>query len=196
MQLLQLITVGVQRAPHFNPNMNNENKLDSFLTDFFLNQPAHSVLDVGGGRNAPYSLWLAEHGADVDVIEKEGCEKGVLENPKIKCFSSDFRDWALPEKPKYDLVLLRSVLHYFPTDYVRGELLNKISSIVLPGGFIYISTMTPASEDRYFTDPKDIALALPEFSLIKDEVRTTPELSKIPGYPVHTTWKLLYQKKS
>jgi 2-polyprenyl-3-methyl-5-hydroxy-6-metoxy-1,4-benzoquinol methylase len=119
-----------------------------------------SVLEVGCGCGTE-SLWMALHGACVEAIDvKEDrltvarARKAYLEDANqsaIECRFERISVLDLPRGSNFDLVWMEQAFHHLEP---RAEVLDRLSELVSPGGFIVISeanALNPLLQALLFT---------------------------------------------
>jgi 2-polyprenyl-3-methyl-5-hydroxy-6-metoxy-1,4-benzoquinol methylase len=106
--------------------------------------PSGRVLDVGLGT-AKEAIWLAENGWDVEGVEpstdmyKIALERATSKGVHIQLHLTDL--FSFHADKAYDLVVCQMVLHFFEDDDV-ARTIEKLKSLVAPGGRIYISVFS------------------------------------------------------
>ena len=111
--------------------------------DRYVN-PGDRVLDVGGGPGR-YSLYLAERGADVTLLDlspgnvafarEKAKEKGL--SLQIDC--ADARDLAGKTEGLYDVVLLMGPLYHLQSEEDRRRAVEECLKRLKPGGVLCVA---------------------------------------------------------
>ncbi|HWA64306.1 MAG TPA: class I SAM-dependent methyltransferase [Candidatus Paceibacterota bacterium] len=163
--------------------------IHSFLTDIFAERKPSSVLDLGAGEGL-FSIYAASFEAHVTAVDLKPFPEYLHGHPLIKTINQDIGSWISQNKQTFDCIIVRSVLHYFAPEFVQTNLLPKLAESTIPGGVIYIGTMTPdESAGKFFHDPETIATAIAPLTLVsKDEVVTGDSGKK------HIFYHLVFQK--
>ncbi len=169
--------------------MKTEDKADDIIKTVLEAGSISSGLDLGAG-DCKYSMYLSKRGAKMDAVDLKDRPQSIDGYKDINYTKSDVRSFDLSDK-QYDIILLRSVLHYLtPND--AEELLKKIKGHINKDGFVYIFTMTPPLEsDRFLYAPETITKILSPFTLTKKEELRTPEEGQSDR--IHYSWRLLYR---
>jgi SAM-dependent methyltransferase len=102
-----------------------------------------SALDIGAG-DGETSLWLLDHGFQVDALEinpDRGLQLGArMEDPKLRWHSCSILDFPLPIA-YYSLIIAGAVLHFIPPSKLE-HLANAIIAALRPSGMLLASAFT------------------------------------------------------
>jgi 2-polyprenyl-3-methyl-5-hydroxy-6-metoxy-1,4-benzoquinol methylase len=107
-------------------------------------KPVDKVLDIGGGPGR-YSLWFAEKGCDVTLLDLSGAnvafakERAVERGLKIQTVSGDAREADRLVCGKFDHILLMGPMYHLLEEADRITAVNAALNLLKPGGTIYIS---------------------------------------------------------
>lgn len=149
------------------------------------------VLDIGAG-NCDISEYFYNNGSEVVIVEPnigDKCKKmegatlirGYIEDQELR-------------KGAYDLVIMRSIIHYLTPESLHKKVLPKIEKSIKKDGFLYIFTMTPPNNSsRFFHSPGFILKNLPSMSLINKEEKHQKMVFKNKEIN-HMTWELVFRK--
>lgn len=152
-----------------------------------LEQNPTEVLDLGAGDGL-LSIYAASFGAHVDAIDIKPFPDYLIGHPRISLINEDIHNWISREKTMYDLIIARSIFHYFPDDFLT-KLLLYIRGSLKDGGYLYIATMTPDTQaGKFFHDPKWIERML-DLSLAAEET----VISEFNGHN-HSFFNCLFKK--
>lgn len=107
-------------------------------------KPGEKVLDIGGGPGR-YSLWLAQKGCDVTLVDlsteniRFAKDKAGERQLPLRALEGDARtvDSLLTEQ--YDHVLLMGPLYHLLEERDRIKAVNASLKLLKPGGVIFIS---------------------------------------------------------
>jgi trans-aconitate methyltransferase len=126
---------------------------NALLEDWLPHIPIGRALDIGAGDGSN-SLWLANAGFQVDVIERdpESCMRlrEIIEHASIDVHAIDIMDYELSEDV-YALIYAGAVLHFLkPTDL--WTLADRMVSSLMIGGFLIAQVFT--TDDPGFAELK------------------------------------------
>lgn len=164
--------------------------IDSQFFKIFSERKIKTVLDIGTG-DGKYAVYSASMGAKVDAIDTEACPDYLKNHPNIKFSKTSVEKWKGGKK--YDLIIFRSVIHYIRPEVFIAKIAPKLIKSLNSKGIIYITTITPSGEEKFFHNPEKISEALKPLRLIfKKEVKSVFEINgkKSP----HSFWYLEYEK--
>ena len=134
----------------------NREKADETIEKIVNDGDIKSVLGIGAGSGFE-ALYCAEKGIQVDAVDPSG----VTVHKNIRHLKMKAEEWCKPQnEKKYDLIILRSVLHFLKPEFVTKELLPKINSLLNENGFVYILLPHPVDEERYNHSREQIREAL------------------------------------
>lgn len=102
------------------------------------------ILDLGCGTtaNLPLTPGRFRHYHGVDISRRAIARARALRRPNTSFEVADILTYESRER--YDAILLREVLYYFPTERVP-DLLQRLSQMLEPGGRILVSIYDVAS---------------------------------------------------
>ena len=164
--------------------------LDQFFLDFYKKEKNNikEVLDVGTGKGT-YALFLSSNGANVEAIDIVDSSEIFINSSGIKFTQETILTYAI-KKNYFDLIIMRSVLHYLKPDEVQ-KIAFRIMSGLKNGAFLYIETMTPSHEDRYLHLPLDLVNMFNGLYL-REKVEEVREIEKGKN---HFYWHLIFVKR-
>ena len=121
-----------------------------------LSVGANNILEIGCGSGMLMSgcAPLVDHycGIDVSGTAIATLEKGVADigwkNVRLYEMSAaeiDENSEKLLENGRFDLIIINSVIQYFPSSAYLHEVLNKASSLIAPGGYFFLGDIRAAS---------------------------------------------------
>jgi SAM-dependent methyltransferase len=107
----------------------------------FAPEPPATVLDIGGAAGA-YSLWLAERGYSVHLIDatprlvaEAERRSSLAERPLASCRVGDGRALDIPERTA-DMVLLMGPMYHLTESRDRAQALHEATRVLKPGGWL------------------------------------------------------------
>lgn len=152
-----------------------------------------SVLDIGAGDGF-FALYCASFGANVDVVDIKKFPPYLNKHPKLSLIKKSLGRFKISPHKRYDLIIVRSVLHFLEPKVVFGHLLPQLKKSLRRGGSIYIATMTPPENSgRFLYTPKELTKELFPLKLISKKTRKSMFKIKNKSY-AHTFWRLVYRK--
>jgi 2-polyprenyl-3-methyl-5-hydroxy-6-metoxy-1,4-benzoquinol methylase len=161
-------------------------EVDEVVKKILAENQVRQVLDMGAGDGLD-ALWCAQNGAKVDAIDIDASAQELLKHNGINFINAKIEDWINNGSPKnkYDLVILRSVLHFLKPEFVFDDLLPKLPSLIHEGGFLYIFGVLPSPDAERFSYTKEgIVAGLSEFEeVLLEQVENT------------NNYRLLFRKK-
>jgi amino acid adenylation domain-containing protein len=121
-----------------------------------LSVGAKNILEIGCGSGMLMSgcAPLVEHycGIDVSGAAIDALAKGVADigwdNVRLYEISADEIDKnsdKLLENGHFDLIIINSVIQYFPSSAYLHKVLNKAALLIAPGGYLFLGDIRPAS---------------------------------------------------
>lgn len=124
-----------------------ENRPEFLITCRYINRyikAGDKVLDIGGGPGR-YSLWLAEKGCDVTLLDlspqnisfakKKAVEQGVA----LKTLTGDARTVDETVEGVYDYILLMGPLYHLLEESDRIKAIKASLRLLKPNGIIFVS---------------------------------------------------------
>ena len=137
---------------HYNAGVEAEwgridNRPEFILTCRFLSRyikPGDSVLDIGGGPGR-YSLWLAEKGCDVTLLDlspenvKFAAAKAREKNLSIRALEGNALTADSSVTGTFDHVLLMGPLYHLLTEGEREQAVHAALRLIKPGGLLCVS---------------------------------------------------------
>jgi ubiquinone/menaquinone biosynthesis C-methylase UbiE len=113
----------------------------------FAPEPPATVLDIGGAAGA-YSLWLAERGYSVHLIDatprlvaEAERRSSLAERPLASCRIGDARALDVPDATAH-IVLLLGPLYHLTEASDRARALNEASRVLKPGGWLFAAAIS------------------------------------------------------
>ncbi len=125
----------------------DRHRIEFELTKRFLNRyikEKDKVLDIGGGPGR-YSLYLAERGCDVTLVDLSeanidyALHKAEEQGLTLKAFVCDAREIERQTSKLYDHILLMGPLYHLLEEKDRINTVNSCLNLLKPGGIIFIS---------------------------------------------------------
>lgn len=107
-------------------------------------KPGDKVLDIGGGPGR-YSLWLAEKGCDVTLVDlsteniRFAREKAKERKLSLRALEGDARTVDSLFTEQFDHVLLMGPLYHLLEESDRIKAVNASLKLLKPGGVIFVS---------------------------------------------------------
>jgi 2-polyprenyl-3-methyl-5-hydroxy-6-metoxy-1,4-benzoquinol methylase len=162
--------------------------IPKFLKEILFSNNIRRVLDLGAGVGR-LSTYCAGFGATVDAVDIKPFPPELHKNSHIKLFNADIEQWLDSNDQKYDLIILRSILHYFSPEIVHKKILPLVREKLNKSGHLYIATITPIPNSNKFPHtPEEIIKSLPALILkAREEVVTNVEGVK------QTFWHFLFK---
>ena len=124
-----------------------DNRPEFLITCRYINRyikAGYKVLDIGGGPGR-YSLWLAEKGCDVTLLDlspqnvsfakKKAAERGLTLNALV----GDARTVDETAPGLYDCILLMGPLYHLLEESDRIKAINASLRLLKPDGIIFVS---------------------------------------------------------
>jgi trans-aconitate methyltransferase len=128
--------------------------------------PDAKILDLGCGTSANLPLtpgrYRHYHGVDISVAAIQRAR--TLGRPDTSFETADILTYETGEK--YDAILLREVLYYFPTEKVAGLLLH-LANFLEPGGKIFVQVWDAYARSEYTEVVRGCGL-----QVVEERVRT------------------------
>ena len=152
---------------NYDANAENEwNRLEGFHFEFEITKRylqkfmrGKTVLDIGGGPGR-YSIWLAEQGYDVTLVDlsdgnaalaKEKCkERGV----SVGVHVCDARDLSRLGSGKFDNVLLMGPLYHLSAVKDRERCVKEAKKHLAKGGTLFASFITITAGYNFYLDER------------------------------------------
>ena len=129
-----------------------------------------SALDIGAG-DGETSLWLLDHGFQVDALEinpDHALQLGTrIEHPALRWHSCSILDFPLPIE-YYSLIIAGAVLHFIPSAKLE-HLANAIIAALRPHGLLLASGFTV--DDPSHQDPSAEGAVAVHHYFAADELR-------------------------
>ena len=117
------------------------------LIERFAPPPPATVLDIGGAAGA-YSLWLAERGYAVHLIDaaprlvaEAERRSRLAPKPLASCRVGDARQLDIPEKTA-DAVLLMGPMYHLTEAADRARALHEVTRVLKPGGWLFAAAIS------------------------------------------------------
>lgn len=163
------------------------------LKNLILEHGASNILDLGAGDTFT-SLYCASLGARVDAVDNKKFPDYITQHSRITLVRKPLEQFIANSKRRYDLIILRSVLHFLPSTTAYQDVLQKLPKLLKRGGFVYIATMTsPKGSGRFLYTPREITEALHALKLVLK--KTEKSLFRVRGKVYkHFFWRLVYKK--
>ncbi len=170
-----------------------KSKIEPELFKVLAEEKPRRILDIGAGLGE-IALYCAKVGLKVDIIEKRKLSADLAGNSKIKLIEKEIKKWKAGERPVYDLIILRSVIHFFPQIFLSKRLFPQVVKSLKRGGLIYILTMTvPESSGRFTYKPEYLIKVFRPLKLVfKKEIKKVHKLGQFRQE--HKTWQLFFKK--
>lgn len=107
-------------------------------------KPGDVILDIGGGPGR-YSLYLAQKGCDVTLLDlspentKFAVQRAIEQGLTIKTISGDAREAHKLAPGQYDHVLLMGPMYHLLEETERKDAVNTALKLLKSGGILYAS---------------------------------------------------------
>lgn len=148
---------------YYNANVENEWNRIAGRPEFLLTcrmldryiKPGDVILDIGGGPGR-YSLYLAQKGCDVTLLDlspentKFAAERAIERGLTIKTISGDAREADKLALGQYDHVLLMGPMYHLLEEQDRITAINASLCLLKPSGIIFISFLNMFSGIIYY----------------------------------------------
>jgi SAM-dependent methyltransferase len=163
--------------------------VDLWIEEILKKGNITSVLDIGAG-NLIDALACARAGARVDAVDIKPMPPIERRDEEVTYHQTDIASWFTTNHfKKYDLVILRSILHYLSPQFIFETLTPTLGSLANTSGFVYVFlSVPPPDSERFIYSADEITGALQKvgFALQKQEcVVSNKKTSAV---------RLLYQK--
>jgi ubiquinone/menaquinone biosynthesis C-methylase UbiE len=113
----------------------------------FAPEPPATVLDIGGAAGA-YSLWLAERGYSVHLIDatprlvaEAERRSSLAERPLASCRVGDARALDIADGTA-DMVLLMGPMYHLTESRDRAQALHEATRVLQPGGWLFAAAIS------------------------------------------------------
>ena len=119
--------------------------MDIFFNKFSeLLKPGLTVLDLGAGSGR-HAKYMAKNGLNVVAVDRAANDPHV---PNITWHTMEIQNWlsSIPSDEKYDAILMRNIIQFFSSEYIKDTLLPTLLSHLKPDGIVAIET--------FFRDPE------------------------------------------
>lgn len=121
-----------------------------FLDIFYsFIESGDTALDLGAGKGIQAQA-MAERGASVLALEKMPME-GQAQHQGMRWKYMNIKDWAqdISQRSKFDFVLAKNILQFFPKEWVVDVLFPAMKNCVKIHGFIGIETFYRAPQPPF-----------------------------------------------
>ena len=130
----------------------------------------NAALDIGAG-DGETSLWLLDHGFQVDALEinpNRALQLGArIQDPSFRLHSCNILDFPLPIE-YYSLIIAGAVLHFIPSVKLE-QLAHAIIAALRPHGLLLASVFT--EDDPSCQDPGTEGAVVVHHYFAADELR-------------------------
>ncbi len=111
-----------------------------------------TLLDIGGSEGGVSMAFNKKYAMNATVVDPSLGEIKVTEAAGLRSINSNFETWETDQK--YDLILLcRTVEHLYDLKFV----LNKIRSLLKPGGVFFMDFLDFNCECRRYGPPQNVS---------------------------------------
>ncbi len=123
------------------------NRPEFLITKRYLDRyiaPGERVLDIGGGSGR-YSLYLAEKGCDVTLLDLSeesvafAAEQAKKQNLPLRTLQGDAREADTLLQSSFDHILLMGPLYHLLEEADRVKAVNAALRLLKPGGLLFAS---------------------------------------------------------
>ena len=138
-----------KRLAHYSKSLASKQVNEPFIEVLKKNFKTPKVLELGPGS-----------GLDLQYLEAAGCQTFAIDvapkiinfakkiSPKTKFFLGDFSEYNFKNQ-KYSGIFAKAFIHLFPTEDAL-MVFKKMWQLLVPGGFIYISTTKHKKPSPHF----------------------------------------------